>query len=173
MRKRIMAGMTAALICCAAALPVSAAGSTQVTDQTGDPRAAVDLSTQIDPNYTIIIPQEAGIAFQDLEHTISVKYAKGNLEPGAAVRVTTSDRTVLKNDKAAGTASADEQIVFSVSAENAGSGVQSVVFPEGTAAETLKDFTLRTTAAQWNAAKSGTYSGEMVFQISYENGTGR
>ena len=175
MRKKNMARiMTAAavLACCAATVPVYAAGSTSVTDQTGDPKAAVDLSAQINPTYTIVIPQEAGIGFHDLEHTISVKYAKGNLEPGAAVRVTTSDRTVLRHDKAGGTPAADEQIVFSVSAETSGSGTKSVVFPEGTAPETLKNFTLKTTSAEWDDAKSGTYSGEMVFTIAYDDGTG-
>lgn len=180
MKKRtkiLLPALLAGILCAGAALPLPAEARegqavTGYTDNEEQEREVTfDLSVKAE--YTVVIPQEAGIEFQDLEHTISVKYAKGNLEPGAAVRVTTSDRMVLKNEKAAGTAAADEQIVFSVSAENAGSEVQSVVFPEGTEAETLKDFTLTTTAEQWNAAKSGNYSGEMVFQISYEDGTGR
>ena len=176
MKKRNMAGiLTAVLVCCAAAVPVFAGSSTTITDQTADPKnATVDLSTQIDPTYTVVIPQETGIAFRDLTKTISVKYAKGNLEPGASVRVSTSKQAVLKHDRISGTADADEQIVFSVSADGSAgnSGTPAVVFAEGTAVNTLKDFTLATTAAEWNSAKSGTYSGEMVFTISYDDGTG-
>lgn len=158
--KKIITGILTAALCLSVAVPVFA----KEIDQDSDPKeGTTTLTTSKEATYMVIIPQLANITFDTEVNPIGdIEYRSGNLEPDAYVTVTLEEQAPLVN-----TVNEDYTIPYEV---KCGDDIfQKVIYDEDTAAGTKTPLTVNITSEAWEAAKSGSYTGSLIFVIDYTN----
>lgn len=114
-------------------------------------------------SYIVVIPESAVIAFdQEVNPIGAIKYVSGNLEVGACVTVSLTDKTPLAND-------ADAQYTIPYEIKCGEEVFDKVVYDENTAADTKTQLTANITKADWEAAKAGNYTATLTFALDYVN----
>ena len=160
MKKKLLSCLlAAAMTFSAASMGVSAA----TIHQDSDPQSAVtQITTQVPMSYTVTIPEDTTIAFEDTETDFgSVGLTAAQLEAGKSVTVTVQAGSLVNTDDPAKT------IPYTVMA-----GEEEFTGAEYTAAGQSTDLTLAVAQDDWNKAYAGSYQGTVTFTIAYGDSTG-
>lgn len=120
----------------------------------------VEISTSIDPTYTVTIPEETEIEFNVTETDFgAITLTSALVNPGYYVKVAVTPNA-LAND-------ADETKTIPYTVTDA-SGDE-FTSAEYIAAGDTTALKIAITEDDWNAAFAGDYSGTVIFNISYTN----
>lgn len=147
--KKLASFALAFALCAASAVSAFAANPTSGT---------TNITTSIDPSYTVVIPSTTNITFNhadtDLEGTLHLSAAQ--LDPGHSVKISATPNA-LKND-----ADNKQTIPFTLYANNS-------PFDSATFTDTKKQVQLSVhiTEDAWHAAPAGNYTGSVTFTITY------
>lgn len=136
-----------------------AAFATEITEKDGNPKTKdVEVTTSIDPTYTVTIPENVDVKFNDPSTKFgTIELTAAQLDPEYAVKVTLTASGELKNE-----ADKTKTIAYTVnSKDGAFSSAKYQKKGEST------DLTIDITQAAWDAAYAGDYSDIVTFTISY------
>lgn len=158
----MMKKLTALVLAIVLTLSLSVTAFAAEINQGSDPKTAnVTVTTSIDPTYTVTIPADVQVTFNETSATFgTVKLDAAQIDPGYAVQVALTASGTLKNQ-----ADNTKTIAYTVNDAN---GDAFTVGTYTTAGEQTP-LTIDITQAAWNAAFAGTYSDTVTFTVSYIN----
>lgn len=120
----------------------------------------VEISTAIEPTYTVTIPETTEIEFNATTTDFgAITLTAARINPGYYVKVAVTPNAL------ANTADATKTIPYAVT-DAAGTAFTSAKYTTAGDTTALK---ITITQADWNAAFAGDYSGTVTFDISYTN----
>lgn len=155
--KKLSFFLLAAVLCCTAAVPASAADI--ITGGSKD----TTLTYSVEADYIVTIPEQAEIKFDVESNPIGdIEYQSGNLEPDAFVAVELSEKSALANQT-------DDRYTIPYQICSDGKVFEKAVYTEDTAAGTKTPLTADITKAAWEDARVGKYEATLTFTISYNN----
>lgn len=147
--KKLTSFALAFALCAASAVSAFAANPTS---------GATQITTSIQPTYTVEIPAQTSIPFNATSTPLATKLglSKAQLDPNHKVTVTATVNA-LKNDK-----DSSKTIPFTLYEGN-------TVFTSADFTDTNKKVQLSVHIAQtaWDAAPAGNYTGSVTFNIAY------
>lgn len=132
-----------------------------VTEKDGNGQRATTISTSIAPTYTVTIPENLEVKFNQTSTDFGiVKLNAAQLDPGYAVKVVLYASGTLKNQANA----SKTPIVYTVNDAN-GKEFTSAAY---TATDEKTSLTVDITQEAWDTAYAGEYSDIVTFIISYD-----
>lgn len=154
MKKTIALLLTLAL---ALSLAVTAF-ATEIDQDSSPKRADVKVTTSIAPTYTVTIPDNVQVAFNNTSTEFGeVRLISARLDSGYAVKVTLKASGELVNE-------ADETKTIAYTVNSADGPFSSGIYQNIGDGDAL---TIDITQAAWDAAYAGNYSDTVTFTISY------
>lgn len=150
----------ALVLALALALPLSVTAFATEINQDSDPKEAdVEVTTTIQPTYTVTIPEDVQVTFNETSTDFgTIELTAAQIDPDHAVTVTLSASGTLKNR-----ADKTKTIAYTV---NSADGVFTSAKYQNKGDSTA--LTIDITQAAWDAAYAGTYSDTVTFTIAYE-----
>ena len=157
------------LIASILALSLLAATSTTAfaaeIDQDDDPKTSkAEITTSITPTYVVSIPDNTSVAFNATQTSFgSIEVIKAQIEPDKQIKVSLTADTADGSFNLVNSADETKAIPYTVNGEDGAfsSGVY-------TKAGDKTDLTINIAQEDWNAAYAGSYSGTVIFTVSYE-----
>ncbi|MBR6872083.1 MAG: hypothetical protein IKN17_01105 [Ruminococcus sp.] len=158
MKKKLISGLSALAML---AMPLTAYADQTITELTDPPQGDAEITTNIDPTFTVTIPSDVTVAFGDNDTAFgTVELTQAQLEINAGVKVTVTTDGELNN-----AADAAQVIPYTLTSEGADIGkVYAQVFTQE--GESF-DLTIHIEDADWNSAYAGSYSDTVVFDVEY------
>lgn len=158
--KKLASFLLAAALCCTAAVPVFAA---DVTTE-GSQNTALTYSVKTD--YIVTIPEQVS-----LDEEIVISSSKANTEPGMAVKVRIYDLDATNVVLLTRSNDTSYQITAAAKQNNQGITNNTVVaqFADVTAEKKAAPITFDDpVAVNGGEIKAGSYTGSLIFSVSYE-----
>lgn len=153
----------ALLLTLALALSLSVTAFAAEINQDSDPQEAeVKVTTSIEPTYTVTIPEDVQVTFNETSTKFgTIELTGAQLDPEYAVTVTLTASGTLKNE-----ADQTKTIAYAVNSDD-GAFESAAYQKEGEST----DLTIDITQEAWDAAYAGDYSDIVTFTISYDKVT--
>lgn len=151
------------LVSFALALALSAALSTTALateiNETSKPQfSEVEVTTSIDPTYTVSIPANTTVKFNAVDTDFGeIKLTAAQLDPGKTVKVELSASGTLKNAK-------DKSKTLAYQIQTNGKEFESASYLNANESTKLN---IHIAQKAWNKAYAGSYSDTVKFTISY------
>lgn len=119
----------------------------------------VEVKTHIDPTYTVTIPANTTVGFDDVDTAFgAITLTAAQLDPGKSVNVTLKSSGTLKNKN-----DTSKMLAYTIrSGESAFTSASYTKAGESTA------LTIHITEADWAKAYAGDYTDTVEFTISYK-----
>ena len=120
-----------------------------------------DITTSIDPTYTVTIPADVNVQFNATETDFgAIEVAASQIHPDKCIKV------ALATDKELNNAIDNTKVIPYAIKDSEGAEFTSATYlTEGDKTE----LSIHITADDWNAAYAGDYSDTVTFTVSYEN----
>lgn len=156
-----LAAFTLALALSAALTTTAFAAETsnEITDKSNPQTANVTVTTKIAPTYTVTIPANTTVKFNDENTSFGeIKLTAAQLDPGKSVEVALSASGTLKN-----AADTNKTLAYKImSGETEFTSANYEKAGESTA------LTIHIAQKDWNGAFAGDYTDTVTFTISYK-----
>ena len=120
-----------------------------------------DITTSIDPTYTVTIPADVNVAFNATETAFgTIEVTASQIHPDKCIKV------ALATDKELNNAIDNTKVIPYAIKDSEGAEFTSATYlTEGDKTE----LSIHITANDWNAAYAGEYSDTVTFTVSYED----
>ena len=120
-----------------------------------------DITTSIDPTYTVTIPADVNVAFNATETSFgTIEVVASQIHPDKCIKV------ALATDKELNNAIDNTKVIPYAIKDSEGAAFTSATYlTEGDKTE----LSIHITANDWNAAYAGDYSDTVTFTVSYED----
>lgn len=120
-----------------------------------------DITTSIDPTYTVTIPADVNVAFNATETAFgTIEVTASQIHPDKCIKV------ALTTDKELNNAIDNTKVIPYAIKDSEGAEFTSATYlTEGDKTE----LSIHITADDWNAAYAGDYSDTVTFTVSYED----
>ena len=120
-----------------------------------------DITTSIDPTYTVTIPADVNVAFNATESAFgAIEVTASQIHPNKCIKVElTSDGKLENNIDAA------KVIPYAIKDSEGAAFTSATYLTEGDKTA----LSIHITADDWNAAYAGEYSDTVTFTITYED----
>ena len=120
-----------------------------------------DITTSIDPTYTVTIPADVNVAFNATETAFgTIEVAASQIHPDKCIKVALTTDNELNN------AIDNTKVIPYAIKDSTGAAFTSATYlTEGDKTE----LSIHITADDWNAAYAGDYSDTVTFTVSYED----
>ena len=120
-----------------------------------------DITTSIDPTYTVTIPADVNVQFNATETAFgAIEVTASQIHPDKCIKVALTTDGELNN------AIDNTKVIPYVIKDSAGAAFTSATYlTEGDKTE----LAIHITANDWNAAYAGDYSDTVTFTVSYED----
>ena len=120
-----------------------------------------DITTSIDPTYTVTIPADVNVAFNATETAFgTIEVTASQIHPDKCIKV------ALATDKELNNAIDNTKVIPYAIKDSEGAEFTSATYlTEGDKTE----LSIHITANDWNAAYAGDYSDTVTFTVSYED----
>ena len=142
----------------AAALVMSLSVTAFAANTTG---GNADITTSINPTYTVTIPANTTVAFNATETDFgAIEVTASQIHPDKQIRVTLTTDGELNN-----AIDATKVIPYAIKDSEGAAFTSATYLTEGDKTE----LSIHITADDWNAAYAGDYSDTVTFTVSYEN----
>ena len=150
--KKVFAVIVAVALMATMSVPAFAANTTG-----GD----ADITTSIDPTYTVTIPADVNVAFNATETAFgTIEVTASQIHPDKCIKV------ALATDKELNNAIDNTKVIPYAIKDSEGAEFTSATYlTEGDKTE----LSIHITADDWNAAYAGDYSDTVTFTVSYED----
>ena len=121
----------------------------------------VDITTSIEPTYTVTIPANTAVVFNATETAFgAIEVTAAQIHPDKCIKVTLTTDGKLENG-----IDATKVIPYVIKDAEGNTFTSATYLTEGD----KTDLTIHITAADWNAAYAGSYSDTVTFTITYED----
>ena len=142
----------------AAALVMSLSVTVFAENTTG---GDADITTSIDPTYTVTIPADVTVAFNATETAFgAIEVTASQIHPDKCIKVALTTDGELNN------AIDNTKVIPYVIKDSQGAAFTAATYlTEGD----KTDLSIHITANDWNAAYAGEYSDTVIFTVSYED----
>jgi spore coat protein U-like protein len=120
-----------------------------------------DITTSIDPTYTVTIPADVNVAFNATETAFgTIEVTASQIHPDKCIKV------ALTTDKELNNAIDNTKVIPYAIKDSEGAEFNAATYlTEGDKTE----LSIHITANDWNAAYAGDYSDTVTFTVSYED----
>ena len=120
-----------------------------------------DITTSIDPTYTVTIPADVNVAFNATETAFgTVEVTASQIHPDKCIKV------ALATDKELNNAIDNTKVIpYAIKDSEDAEFTSATYLTEGDKTE----LSIHITANDWNAAYAGEYSDTVTFTVSYED----
>ena len=120
-----------------------------------------DITTSIDPTYTVTIPADVNVQFNATETSFgTIEVAASQIHPNKCIKVALATDNELNN------AIDNTKVIPYAIKDSEGAAFTSATYlTEGDKTE----LSIHITANDWNAAYAGEYSDTVTFTVSYED----
>ena len=151
--KKIVASVLAVCMLASTSLVTAFAANTTGGD--------ADITTSIDPTYTVTIPADVNVAFNATETAFgTIEVTASQIHPDKCIKV------ALATDKELNNAIDNTKVIPYAIKDSEGAEFTSATYlTEGDKTE----LSIHITADDWNAAYAGDYSDIVTFTVSYED----
>ena len=120
-----------------------------------------DITTSIDPTYTVTIPANTTVAFNATETAFgAIEVTASQIHPDKCIKVALASDGKLENN-----IDATKVIPYAVKDSEGAAFTSATYLTEGDKTE----LSIHITANDWNAAYAGDYSDTVTFTVSYED----
>ena len=120
-----------------------------------------DITTSIDPTYTVTIPADVNVAFNATETDFGkIEVAASQIHPDKCIKVELTSDGKLENS-----IDATKVIPYAIKDSEGAVFTSATYLTEGDKTE----LSIHITADDWNAAYAGDYSDTVTFTVSYED----
>ncbi len=120
-----------------------------------------DITTSIDPTYTVTIPADVNVQFNATETDFGkIEVAASQIHPDKCIKVALTTDGELNN-----AIDATKVIPYVIKDGEGAAFTSATYLTEGDKTE----LSIHITADDWNAAYAGDYSDTVTFTVSYEN----
>ena len=120
-----------------------------------------DITTSIDPTYTVTIPANTTVAFNATETAFgAIEVEAAQIHPNKCIKVELTSDGELNN-----TIDATKVIPYVIKDSTGAAFTSATYLTEGDKTE----LSIHITANDWNAAYAGEYSDTVTFTVSYED----
>lgn len=156
-----LAAFTLALALSAALTTTAFAAETsnEITDKSNPQTANVTVTTKIAPTYTVTIPANTTVKFNDENTSFGeIKLTAAQLDPDKSVKVALSASGTLKNSK-------DNRETLAYQIQDGTTAFTSATYKTAGQSTAL---TIHIAQDDWNAAFAGDYADTVTFTISYQ-----
>ena len=120
-----------------------------------------DITTSIDPTYTVTIPADVNVAFNATETAFgAIEVTASQIHPDKCIKVALASDGKLEND-----IDATKVIPYAIKDSTGAAFTSATYLTEGDKTE----LSIHITADDWNAAYAGEYSDTVTFTITYED----
>ena len=142
----------------AAALVMSLSITAFATNTTG---GNADITTSINPTYTVTIPANTTVAFNATETDFgAIEVTASQIHPNKCIKVELTSDGKLENS-----IDATKVIPYAIKDSTGAAFTSATYLTEGDKTE----LSIHITANDWNAAYAGDYSDTVTFTVSYED----
>ena len=120
-----------------------------------------DITTSIDPTYTVTIPADVNVAFNATETDFgAIEVTASQIHPDKCIKVALASDGKLENS-----IDATKVIHYAIKDSEGAAFTSATYLTEGDKTE----LSIHITANDWNAAYAGKYSDTVTFTVSYED----
>jgi len=120
-----------------------------------------DITTSIDPTYTVTIPADVNVAFNATETAFgTIEVTASQIHPDKCIKVALASDGKLENS-----IDATKVIPYAIKDSEGAAFTSATYLTEGDKTE----LSIHITANDWNAAYAGEYSDTVTFTITYED----
>ena len=120
-----------------------------------------DITTSIDPTYTVTIPADVNVAFNATETAFgAIEVTASQIHPDKCIKVELTSDSKLENS-----IDATKVIPYAIKDSTGAAFTSATYLTEGDKTE----LSIHITADDWNAAYAGDYSDTVTFTVSYED----
>ena len=120
-----------------------------------------DITTSIDPTYTVTIPANTTVAFNATETDFgAIEVTASQIHPNKCIKVELTSDGKLENS-----IDATKVIPYAIKDSEGAAFTSATYLTEGDKTE----LSIHITAEDWNAAYAGEYSDTVTFTVSYED----
>ena len=120
-----------------------------------------DITTSIDPTYTVTIPANTTVAFNATETAFgTIEVTASQIHPNKCIKVALASDGKLENS-----IDATKVIPYAIKDSTGAAFTSATYLTEGDKTE----LSIHITANDWNAAYAGDYSDTVTFTVSYED----
>lgn len=120
-----------------------------------------DISTSIDPTYTVTIPADVNVQFNATETAFgAIEVEASQIHPNKCIKVALTTDNELNN-----AIDNTKVIPYAIKDSEGAEFTSATYLTEGDKTE----LSIHITANDWNAAYAGEYSDTVTFTVSYEN----
>ena len=120
-----------------------------------------NITTSIDPTYTVTIPANTAVAFNATETPFgAIEVTASQIHPDKCIKVTLTSDGKLENS-----IDATKVIPYAIKDSEGAAFTSATYLTEGDKTE----LSIHITANDWNAAYAGEYSDTVTFTITYED----
>ena len=120
-----------------------------------------DITTSIDPTYTVTIPADVNVAFNATETAFgAIEVTASQIHPDKCIKVELTSDSKLENS-----IDATKVIPYAIKDSTGAAFTSATYLTEGDKTE----LSIHITADDWNAAYAGKYSDTVTFTVSYED----
>ncbi|HJD22700.1 MAG TPA: hypothetical protein H9694_00980 [Firmicutes bacterium] len=159
--KKIIASILALSLLAAISTTAFAA---EINQDSPSKESEATITTSIAPTYLVSIPDDTSVAFNATETSFgSIEVMQAQIEPDKQIRVSLTADTADGSFQLVNSADETKAIPYTVNGE--GGAFSSGVY---TKAGDKTDLTIHIAQEDWNAAYAGSYSGRVIFTVSYE-----
>ena len=118
-----------------------------------------DITTSIDPTYTVTIPADVNVAFNATETAFgAIEVTASQIHPNKCIKVELTSDGKLENS-----IDATKVIPYAIKDSTGAAFTSATYLTEGDKTE----LSIHITADDWNAAYAGDYSDTVTFTVSY------
>ena len=120
-----------------------------------------DITTSIDPTYTVTIPADVNVQFNATETAFgAIEVEAAQIHPNKCIKVELTSDGKLENS-----IDATKVIPYAIKDSTGAAFTSATYLTEGDKTE----LSIHITANDWNAAYAGEYSDTVTFTVSYED----
>ena len=120
-----------------------------------------DITTSIDPTYTVTIPADVNVQFNATETAFgAIEVTASQIHPNKCIKVELTSDGKLENS-----IDAAKVIPYAIKDSTGAAFTSATYLTEGDKTE----LSIHITAEDWNAAYAGDYSDTVTFTVSYED----
>ena len=120
-----------------------------------------DITTSIDPTYTVTIPADVTVAFNATETAFgTIEVTASQIHPDKCIKVALASDGKLENS-----IDATKVIPYAIKDSQGAAFTSATYLTEGNKTE----LSIHITTNDWNAAYAGEYSDTVTFTVSYED----
>ena len=121
----------------------------------------VDITTSIEPTYTVTIPANTAVVFNATETAFgAIEVTASQIHPNKCIKVELTSDGKLENS-----IDATKVIPYAIKDSEGAAFTSATYLTEGDKTE----LSIHITADDWNAAYAGEYSDTVTFTVSYED----